>query len=240
MQQKYDQYNEQDHLVWRCLFERQINNLRGKAVKELDPCFRQGEAALNSVKIPDFRHLNEVLQKSTGWSVEVVPGLIPVEDFFQLLSQRQFPSSTWLRRMDQLDYLEEPDMFHDIFGHIPLLFNRAYADFMERFGRLGLSGLHDPWLVSALERLYWFTIEFGLCFEDGKLRIMGAGILSSYGETNQVFEPESYELRPFDLGEVLNHAFYKHEMQPIYYVLPDFKSLFSVLERIAAKAALVP
>src|SRR5690606_31885512 len=119
-------------------------NLNNKAVSELWPCLELADSVLEGSAVPEFDALSQALYAATGWTIEVVPGLIPVEDFFRLLAQRRFPSSTWLRKIEQLDYLEEPDMFHDIFGHIPLLFNSRYANFMERFGHLGLSCVDNP------------------------------------------------------------------------------------------------
>jgi len=240
MRQHYADYSNEDHQVWQTLFERQYTNLPGKAIPEVLDCLSLGINVIHGKGIPDFRQLNVELKKATGWTIEVVPGLIPVEDFFRLLVNRRFPSSTWLRRMSQLDYLEEPDMFHDIFGHVPLLFNEAYADFMQEFGRIGLQCIDTPHWVAALERLYWFTIEFGLCYEAGALRIMGAGILSSFGETNQIFEPDAYELRNFDLESVLHHSFCKSEMQTIYYALPRFTDMFDVLDVINQRIQATP
>lgn len=230
MQQHYEAYSPQDQEVWNLLFERQMENLKNKAISDLWPCLAQAQAALNGNAVPNFEQLNQALEAATGWTIEVVPGLIPVEDFFALLAKKRFPSSTWLRKLEQLDYLEEPDMFHDIFGHIPLLFDAQYADFMQRFGYLGLSCIDSPEWVAALERLYWFTVEFGICYASDAMRIYGAGILSSFGESRQVYMPDACEFRPFDIDAVLNHSFQKHTMQAVYYVLSDFKALFGLLE----------
>jgi len=237
MKQHFENYSSQDHQVWNTLFDRQFENLQDKAVAYLYPCLEVAKAALNGSGVPDFELLSPALEAATGWSIEVVPGLIPVEDFFQLLEQRRFPSSTWLRKPEQLDYLEEPDMFHDVFGHIPLLFNPQYADFMQCFGALGLSCADSPEWVAALERLYWFTIEFGVCGPMESKEIYGAGILSSFGESKQIYVPGACEFRPFELDAVLNHQFQKHIMQAVYYVLPDFESLFGVLDAVAAKVS---
>ena len=233
MGQNYQNYSREDHQVWNILFERQVQNLQGKAAKPYLDCLEKAKSVLHAEAIPNFEHLNPFLSAETGWTIEVVKGLIPVEEFFALLAVRKFPSSTWLRSMAQLDYLEEPDMFHDIFGHVPLLFHAEYADFMQRFGELGLHCLDDAEQVAALERLYWFTIEFGLCKENGQTRIYGAGILSSYGEAKAIFEKTAHEARPFRLEEVLNHQFRKDVLQSVYYILSDFNTLFSTIELMA-------
>jgi phenylalanine-4-hydroxylase len=239
MQQNYESYKAEDHQVWSLLFNRQVENLKDKAVPALAECLTKSKAALHGQLVPNFKDLDQALETYTGWSIKVVPGLIPVEEFFELLAQKRFPSSTWLRSMKELDYLEEPDMFHDIFGHIPLLFDEQYANFMQDFGRLGLLLADRPEWVKALERLYWFTIEFGISYNaEGRMEIIGAGIISSFGESNQIYEPESCEFRAFDLGNVLNHVFYKHEMQSVYYVLPSYEAMFPLLDAAAKRAGL--
>jgi len=164
MKQEYKLYKEEDQLVWKMLFERQVENLQDKSCKAYLSCLEIIKGVLNSKQIPDFKRMNAKLTESTGWSIEVVPGLIPVEDFFRLLAQRKFSASTWVRKMDQLDYLEEPDMFHDVFGHIPLLAEPKFAQFMKDFGDLGVEFIDDEEVVIQLQRLYWFTIEFGLIY----------------------------------------------------------------------------
>ncbi len=239
MQQNYENYKAEDHQVWFLLFERQAENLKNKAVPALAECLSKAKTALHDQFVPNFKDLDRALNWHTGWSIQVVPGLIPVEAFFELLAEKRFPSSTWLRTMKELDYLEEPDMFHDIFGHIPLLFDEQYANFMQDFGRLGLLLADRPEWVKALERLYWFTIEFGISYNtQGRMEIIGAGIISSFGESNQIYEPDSCEFRAFDLGDVLNHVFYKHEMQSVYYVLPSYEAMFPLLDAVAKRAQL--
>ena len=168
-------------------------------------------------RIPD--ELNAVLTEATGWSIHVVPGLIPVEEFFKLLAQRKFPASTWLRKPEELDYLEEPDMFHDIFGHIPLLLDPQYAQFMENFGKHGVANLKKSHVIRQLAELVPFTIEFGVCEDPTK--IYGAGIISSsYGETNHIFDAET-AIYPFELEKVLGNSFINSEIQGHYYKVGD-------------------
>ncbi|MFO7799540.1 phenylalanine 4-monooxygenase [Rhodohalobacter sp.] len=226
MIQDYSKYTEEDSKVWNTLFERQKKNLPGKANAEYLNCLTQLNDVLNPDEIVNFDKLNEYLIAENGWSVVVVPGLIPVADFFKLLSEKKFCSSTWLRKMDQLDYLEEPDMFHDIFGHIPLLMNADYARFVEEFGKLGVEYGHNKIVEKQLQRLYWFTVEFGLIKQDENTQIYGAGIISSAGETDHIFE-DNVEVRPYMVDQVLDNDFITSEIQTRYYEIGSFEELFN-------------
>ncbi len=231
MKQQYTNYTKQDHLVWECLFERQVENLPNKVCIEYINCLEILESALYSSTIPHFKKLDEELLKTKGWTIEVVPGLIPVDDFFDLLSRKKFCSSTWLRKMNELDYLEEPDMFHDIFGHIPLLAHKPYSDFIEKFGSIGVQYAHNSKVVSQLQRLYWFTIEFGLIEQDSQLKIYGAGIISSFSETNSIFQTKA-EIKPFDLREIINKDFETDKIQDCYFVIDSFDQLYESLDEL--------
>jgi len=227
MQQQYERYTNDDHAVWRILFERQCENLRGKVWSRYYECLQL--AGLNAQAVPEFSSLDKNLLALTGWSIEVVKGIIPVREFIQLLHERRFCSSTWLRRRDQLDYLEEPDMFHDIYGHIPLLADAQYADFIHRFAELGMKHLHEPAALPLLDRFYWFTIEFGLLREQTELRIYGAGLISSYGEAQHVYT-DKIELRPFDVHGIMHTPFRNDQVQNLYFVLENMEQLWSSLE----------
>ena len=223
--QDYSAYTQEDFTVWRTLFNRQAENLQGKAHPEYLRCLESLGDVMNADKIPDFDELNEKLKAENGWSIVVVPGLIPVDRFFKLLSQKKFCSSTWLRSMNQLDYLEEPDMFHDIFGHVPLLMNTEYAKFVEGFGRLGVKYGHNKIVERQLQRLYWFTIEFGLIKLKEDTRIYGAGIISSSGETKHIFE-DDIVVHPYNADRVLNTDFITSEIQTRYFEVTSFEELF--------------
>jgi len=231
MKQKYEKYTEEDFLVWKTLFNRQEENLPGKAHPEYLRCLDELSDVLNPDEIPNFDKLNEKLLAENGWSIVVVPGLIPVDQFFKLLSQKKFCSSTWLRKMSQLDYLEEPDMFHDIFGHIPLLMNEQYAKFVQRFGEMGVKYGHDKVVEKQLQRLYWYTIEFGLIEQQDDTRIYGAGILSSSGETNHIFD-DDIDVLPYDVEKVLHTDFITSEIQTLYYEIDSFTQLFQSVEEL--------
>jgi phenylalanine-4-hydroxylase len=221
MKQYYNNYTEDNHHVWRVLFERQSQNLSDKACTSYLECLEVMRPVLNYDHIPKFEELDSILDAETGWRIEVVPGHIPVDDFFRLLAEKKFPSSTWLRSMEQLDYLEEPDMFHDIFGHVPLLMDGKYAEFMHRIGRLGVKWAANKTAVQTLRSLYWFTIEFGLVCETGGRRIYGAGILSSFGESLQVMDAAT-ECAQFDLKEIIQMDFRTDSMQNTYFTANSF------------------
>ncbi|HHG85777.1 MAG TPA: phenylalanine 4-monooxygenase [Bacteroidetes bacterium] len=233
MFQQYENYTTDDHTTWKLLFERQEANLSGKACTDFLLTLSDLGPELVSDQIPNFRALNKRLWASTGWTIEVVPGLIPVGEFFELLSRRRFCSSTWIRKREQLDYLEEPDMFHDIFGHIPLLTNPTYADFMQKFGEIGTKYAGNPAIERQLERLYWFTIEFGLLMERGQPRIYGAGLASSFGEANQIFSG-NISILPFEIEKIINHDFRNDVMQTEYYAIASFEALWKSLDGIDA------
>lgn len=224
MKQQFEKYTKEDFLVWKTLFERQEKNLQDKACKEYLEALENMKDVLNANSIAKFSDLNHWFESRTGWEIYCVPGLIPVGEFFDLLSQKKFCSSTWLRSMDQLDYLEEPDMFHDTFGHIPLLSNPVFSDFAHEFGKLGKSLAHDEEKVLMLQRLYWFTIEFGLIEQNG-LKIYGAGIASSFGESISSLAKGNEKLK-FEMDEVLNQVFKTDEIQNTYFVIESFESLF--------------
>src|SRR5438128_670974 len=179
--QNWGHYTPEEHATWDTLYARQTKLLPGRVVPE----FLQGleVLGLEGPGIPDFERLSDILMKRTGWQVVAVPGLIPDDAFFDNLANRRFVAGNFIRRPDQLDYLEEPDVFHDVFGHVPLLAHPAVADFMEALGHLGLAAL-EKGAMHRLARLYWYTVEFGLARENDALKIYGAGILSSFSESH--------------------------------------------------------
>lgn len=225
MRQEYNNYTAEDLKVWKTLFERQVENLQDKASKDYLACLQDMSEVLNADKIPNFEELNEWLMSKTGWQIEVVPGMIPVDEFFELLSQKKFCSSTWLRSWEQLDYLEEPDMFHDIFGHIPLLANPVFSDFVQEFAKMGKEAIGDEEKLVQLQRLYWFTIEFGLIQEDNQLKIYGAGIMSSFGESNTSIA-EDMTHHAYDIQTILDKHFVNNEPQTEYFVIDSLEQLF--------------
>jgi phenylalanine-4-hydroxylase len=223
IEQNWQGYSEEEHAVWRLLFERQQKLLVGRACGEyLDGLGALGVAAGG---IPDFRRLSDVLERTTGWRIVAVPGLVPDAVFFGHLARRRFPSTCFIRRPDQLDYLQEPDVFHDICGHVPLLMNPVFADYMQAYGEGGLKaqGLGH---LQHLARLYWYTVEFGLIATPAGLRIYGSGILSSAGESIYCLDdPRPYRLG-FDLRRVMRTRYRIDRFQETYFVIDDFAQLF--------------
>lgn len=228
MEQLYEQYTDEQQSVWQILFTRQAKNLENKVTPVYQGALMAMQNVLHANSIPRIPVLNEVLLQHCGWSIHIVPGLIPVNDFFALMAEKKFCSSTWLRNMAQLDYLEEPDMFHDIFGHIPLFWDLDYAKLMHEIGLLGVKYAANPAAVAMLERFYWFTIEFGLVKGMQRTDIYGAGIISSFGEANGIYEV-GVTIKSFDLQEILYHDFVKHELQHLYYELDSFETLYTIL-----------
>jgi phenylalanine-4-hydroxylase len=223
MTQTWNDYGEEEHAIWRLLFERQQRLLVGRACAEfLDGL---GELGVAADGIPDFRRLNEVLDAATGWRIVAVPGLVPDDVFFAFLARRRFPSTCFIRRREQLDYLQEPDVFHDICGHVPLLMNPIFADYMQAYGEGGLKALRLGHL-QRLARLYWYTVEFGLIDTPEGLRIYGSGILSSAGESLYCLEnPRPHRIR-FDLRRVMRTRYRIDDFQQVYFVINDFQQLF--------------
>ncbi len=227
--QVYENYTHEDQAVWKILFERQLNLLKDIGAPEFLHALEK--IGFFPDKIPDFRETNAVLNNTTGWTLEVVEGIISESDFFELLSQKRFPATTWLRKMSELDYLPEPDMFHDVFGHVPLLIDKQFSDFFEAFGKLGVKHKNDPQIVQMLGRIYWFTIEFGLMQSTNGLKIYGAGILSSNGESKYAISAQPAHL-PFDAKVIMHTAFENDKIQETYFVIDSFEQLYKSMPLI--------
>jgi phenylalanine-4-hydroxylase len=229
LKQEYEAYTNEDFLVWKLLYERQIVNLPEAA----SSAYLEGISSVNFTadRIPNFKEVDKNLAPLTGWSIQVVPGLIDDDLFFGLLNNKKFPSSTWLRKMEELDYLEEPDMFHDAFAHMPLLSNGSYVDFLQKLSGIALKHIDNKYAIELLSRIYWFTIEFGLIKENGKLKIYGAGILSSAGETKFSLsnEPVHYD---YDVRKMMNTPYWKDKFQDKYFVIDSYEQLYHSLPEI--------
>ncbi|WMC11209.1 phenylalanine 4-monooxygenase [Oceanimonas pelagia] len=219
-------YTEEEHAIWHTLITRQLGCVQHRACHE----YLTGLARLNLPhdRIPQLDDINRVLQPVTGWRVARVPALISFDRFFALLAGRQFPVATFIRRREDLDYLQEPDIFHELFGHCAMLTHPAFARFTHTYGQLGRDA--TPRERGFLARLYWFTVEFGLLNTPEGRRIYGGGILSSPGETQYAFESDKPEFRPFNLLDVLRTPYRIDIMQPIYYVLDSLDDLFAIAD----------
>ncbi len=217
-------YTEEENQIWHELITRQLPIIENRACDE----YKQGIQLLNLPhdRIPQCHEVSTVLQKTTGWALEPVPALIPFDRFFQLLANRKFPAATFIRRREELDYLQEPDIFHEVFGHCPMLTNQACADFTHTYGKLGLTATHEEQVMLA--KLYWFTIEFGLIQTKKGLRIYGGGILSSKNETIYAVDSDVPQRKPFEVMEVLRTPYRIDIIQPIYYVIDDYDVLFNL------------
>jgi phenylalanine-4-hydroxylase len=216
LEQNHASYSETDHETWRSLARRQREILSGRIADQfLEGLDRLG---IGEEGIPDFRVMNERLRAATGWQVVAVPGLIPDLAFFRLLADRKFPAGFWIRKPEQIDYIEEPDIFHDVFGHVPLIMQPIYADYLESYGRAGLVAAEHG-ALKRLARLYWYTVEFGLAQTPEGLRIVGAGIASSPSETVFALESPSPNRIGFDLARVMRTLYRIDDFQETYFVL---------------------
>ena len=224
--QQWERFSAAEHAVWDRLFARQCAALQDRAVRE----FFQGRDVLRLSKpgIPDLDELNERLFRRTGWTIVSVPGLVPDEIFFDHLSKRRFPAGNFIRSADSLDYIEQPDVFHDVFGHVPLLAQPAVADFMQAMGAEGLAALRAG-ALHRLARLYWYSVEFGLALEDGNARIYGAGLLSSFGESRFALESAEPRRRAFDLKTVLRTRYRSDAFQQGFFMIESFDALLKLL-----------
>lgn len=229
MRQIYEHYTEEDFEVWKILYDRQ---------KDIFPT-HASQAYLEGLKltnfengiIPDFKETNKILMDTTGWQLAVVPGIVPDYTFFELMANKRFPATTWLRKKSELDYLEEPDMFHDVFAHVPLLTNQHFVNFLEELSKIGLQYVGNDYAIELLSRVYWFTVEFGLIREEEGLRIYGAGILSSNGETKYSLS-EASEKHPFTVAHTLATSFRKDVFQTQYFIIDSYESLFHTIDEI--------
>lgn len=229
MRQIYENYNQEDFDVWKILFDRQMKQFPTHA----SDAYLDGLSIANfeTGVIPDFKETNEILRETTGWQLAVVPGIVPDYTFFELMANKRFPATTWLRKMKELDYLEEPDMFHDVFAHVPLLTNQHFVDFLEELSKIGLEYVDNAYAIELLSRVYWFTVEFGLIQESKGLRIYGAGILSSAGETRFSLseEPPKHE---FSVEHMLETPYKKDQFQTEYFVIESYEQLYRSIPSI--------
>ena len=222
--QDYARYTAADHDTYRRLYERQAALLPGLACDEFI-------AALPSLgikdRIPRFEEINERLHRATGWEIVGVPGLIPEVPFFTLLANRKFPVTDWIRKPEEFDYIVEPDIFHDLFGHVPLLFNPVFADYVQRYGQGGLKA-HALGACELLSRLYWYTIEFGLIRQPDGLRAYGAGILRSSGELRYAVTSPEPQRVPLNLDRTMRTRYKIDTYQQTYFVIDSFQQLFDM------------
>jgi phenylalanine-4-hydroxylase len=224
VEQPWSTYTAEDHGVWATLFERQQQVLQGRASDEF--LRNQRQMGMTPDRIPKFDDLNRILRPATGWELIGVEGLLPELTFFDHLANRRFPVTWWIRKPEQLDYLSEPDLFHDLFGHVPLLMNPVFADYMAAYGRGGVKahGIGPEALVN-LTRLYWYTVEFGLIRQPDGLRIYGSGIVSSKGESIHCLESPAPNRIGFDLERIMRTRYRIDTYQKSYFVIDSYEQL---------------
>jgi phenylalanine-4-hydroxylase len=229
VEQPWDDYSDDDHATWSQLYARQREVLVGRA----SDAFLEAQDAMGMTPdhIPRFSDLNVVLGEATGWTLMGVEGLLPELDFFDHLANRRFPVTWWIRRPDQIDYIEEPDLFHDLFGHVPLLMNPVFADYMQAYGQGGVKahGIGADALQN-LTRLYWYTVEFGLIRQADGLRIYGSGIVSSKGESMHALESAAPNRIGFDLERIMRTRYRIDSYQKTYFVIDSFEQLMLATE----------
>ena len=243
--QGFEHYSDADHAVWKTLFERQSRLLPGRACDAFVD--GMGALAISADGIPDFRRLSDILMRRTGWQIVAVPGLVPDEVFFEHLANRRFPAGNFIREASQLDYIEEPDVFHDVFGHVPMLMNPVMADFIAAYGVGGLRA-KALGVLENLARVYWYTVEFGLVREAGGLRIYGSGIASSFTESVFALENPSPNRVAFDIERVMRTRYRIDDFQETYFVLEHLDDLLGlaridfapIYERVRGKREMEP
>lgn len=214
-------WSEEENSIWHELITRQLSCIEDKACDEYFTGLEKLNLPLD--RVPQLTEVSEVLQAETGWQCYPVPALIGFGEFFKLLSEKKFPVATFIRSREEMDYLQEPDIFHEIFGHCPLLTNPSFANYTQAYGQMGLNATHEQRVFLA--RLYWFTIEFGLLNTTDGLRIYGGGILSSPSETDYALNHTGVERKPFEALDVLRTPYRIDIMQPIYFMIPELSYL---------------
>ncbi len=233
IEQEPAQYDAEAHAVWRILYERRVKALRDTS----SVVFRQGLDAIGLLadRVPELADINRRLATRTGWAAVGVQGFIPAAQFFRCLARRRFPTTLIVRPRTQLEYLPEPDIFHDVFGHVPLHSHPVFADFLQRFGALGATATSEEDTV-ALARLFWFTVEFGLIREEGEVKIYGSGLISSQSDATNALSPRC-ERRPFTLDAVLQQPFQVDRIQDVLFIVESFDQLFEAVETMRARGS---
>lgn len=223
IEQHWSDYTPDQHEVWGLLYHRRMNQLMTDGSR----VFLDGAKVigLRQDRVPDLSDVNARLSKITGWNAVPVSGFLPAREFFECLSVRKFPTTITVRTREQMDYLPEPDIFHDVFGHVPLHADPAFADFLQSYGRIACAARNDEDVV-RMTRLFWFTVEFGLVREDGRVKVYGSGLISSHGDSANALGPKC-ERRPFSLDAVFNQAFEIDHLQDVLFVVESFDQLFA-------------
>jgi phenylalanine-4-hydroxylase len=222
IEQTWEDYTPEQDAIWAELVSRRMPQLQQHACQEYLDGFMQ--IGLQQNQLPDLKAVSALLQPRTGWQSTPVSGFLPADAFFEMLAARMFPTTTWLRSRDSMEYTPEPDIFHDVFGHVPMHAHPVFADFLESYGKICAS-LTDPQDLERMGRLFWFTVEFGLIRQNGAIKVYGSGLVSSHGECSRVLAG-GCEVKDFDLDAVLNQEFQTSEMQPVLYAVQSFDQIY--------------
>ncbi|GAC1359925.1 MAG: hypothetical protein NVSMB3_07720 [Acidobacteriaceae bacterium] len=220
-------YTEEQHTVWQELVKRRMPQLREHACNEYLKGFAQ--IGLREDRLPDLKAVSALLGPRTGWQSTPVSGFLPADAFFEMLANRMFPTTTWLRSRESMEYTPEPDIFHDVFGHVPMHAHPVFGDFLQHYGRV-CARLRSAEALEQMGRLFWFTVEFGLIRQDGRVKVYGSGLISSHGECTRVLDG-GCEVRPFQLDEVLAQEFDTGAMQPILYAVESFDQIYEATKQ---------
>lgn len=223
IEQDWSKYTPDQHATWAELVSRRMPQLAEHACEEYLDGFEQ--IGLRQDIIPNLAEVNRRLGPRTRWNATPVSGFLPPDAFFEMLAARQFPTTTWLRSRESLEYTPEPDIFHDVFGHVPMHAHPVFADFLQQYGRVCAALIHDKDKLERMGRLFWFTVEFGVIRQHGRIRIYGSGLISSHGESNYVIQGGP-EIRDFNLDQVLDQQFLVSEMQKVLYAVESFEQIY--------------
>ncbi|MGH7670971.1 MAG: phenylalanine 4-monooxygenase [Gemmatimonadaceae bacterium] len=231
IEQRWNEYTNEQHDVWALLYERRMRDLATQG----SDVYRRGAERIGLCPdcVPDLRVVNEKLSALTGWQARPVSGFLPAPEFFRCLSRRTFPTTVTIRPREQLDYLPEPDIFHDVFGHVPLHASPAFADYLQRFGQIACRAEREE-QIAGMARLFWFTVEFGLVREEGQVRAYGSGLISSHADCAHALGPDC-DRRPFSVDAVLAQPFEIDRVQEVLYVIDTFGLLFHAAQEAADK-----
>lgn len=230
VQQDWNAYTPEQHATWAELVSRRMPQLRKHACREYLDGFEQ--IGLQEDRLPNLTEISRRLGPRTGWQSTPVSGFLPADAFFEMLSARLFPTTTWLRSRDSMEYTPEPDIFHDVFGHVPMHAHPVFADFLQHYGKV-CAALKNEDDLERMGRLFWFTVEFGVIRQGGKIKVYGSGLISSHGECTNVVEPESGngpEIRDFNLEQVLDQEFSTGEMQKVLYAVDSFHQIYEATQ----------
>jgi phenylalanine-4-hydroxylase len=232
VEQTWADYTPEQHSVWAELVRRQMPQLHQHACQEYLDGFAQ--IGLREDTLPDLKAVSALLRPRTGWQSTPVSGFLPAAAFFEMLAARMFPTTISLRGRDALEYTPEPDIFHDVFGHVPMHAHPVFADFLEHYGKVCAALAHNPVALERMGRLFWFTVEFGLIRQDGGIKVYGSGLISSHGECSRVLAG-GCEIRDFHLDAVLDQTFQTSAMQPVLYAVDSFEQIYEATKSAADK-----